>query len=127
MATGKEKLEETIDVQIPQEAFDALAENDELLAIPDIAMAELMAGNLTDYLKGYHASNVTARAARQLGQDKAADDATKHAAYCRAAAAYIMYRYPGSKDIASYNMAKLTQRAKAMRDEDTTLIAFPKD
>ena len=106
-------------IEIPPEAFELLGDDDSGLAVPDEVMTELMAGQLVEYLKSFHNSDAAGRAARQQGDDVRVKQFDKDKAFCRSAAAWLMYKFKGTKEIADHMMSMAAIRAQEARKSDS--------
>ena len=96
---------------VPQEALDGVD-----LAVPDAWLVEVMAAELTDFLREYHKVVSALRAARQVGDHQKAEQLAKNEAYFRVNIALIQHRHPEAKVIAQKIMRTMADQVSKQRD-----------
>ena len=96
---------------VPQAAMDAVD-----LAVPDAWLVEVMASELTDFLREYHKTVSALRSARQVGDHQKAEQLAKNEAYLRVNVALIQHKHPGAKAIAQKIMQATASQVAKQRD-----------
>lgn len=104
------------DLEIPEGALEKI-EDPTLVKVPDIYLEEVMASELVQYLRNYHAAVAARRTARHMGDHKRGEEMGRAVAFARNAIALITHDHPKVRQLADDIMVTETNRARVARKE----------